>query len=122
MISIKQISNSSDCKNLLECFFGLNSEDVKVYKGILQGLERIEELSKALGKKENSVYRSIQRLLLAGLVYKEKRTLPAGGYYFVYKAVPKEVIAQEIESIMNIFCEKVRLFLRDFLADRSSEL
>jgi predicted transcriptional regulator len=122
MISIKQISNSSDCKNLLECFFGLNSEDVKVYEAILRGLERIEELSKALGKKENSVYRSIQRLLLAGLIYKEKRTLSAGGYYFVYKAVPKEFVAREIESIMNIFCEKVRLFLRDFLANRSAEL
>jgi len=122
MISIKQISNSSDCKNLFECFFGLNSEDLKVYEAILRGLERIEELSKALGKKENSVYRSIQRLLLAGLIYKEKRTLSAGGYYFVYKAVPKELVAREIESIMNIFCEKVRLFLRDFLADRSAEL
>ncbi len=122
MISIKQISNSSDCKNLLECFFGLNSEDLKVYEAILKGLERIEELSKALGKKENTVYRSIQRLLLAGLIYKEKRTLSAGGYYFVYKAVPKELVAREIESIMNIFCEKVRLFLRDFLADRSAEL
>jgi len=122
MISIKQISNSSDCKSLLECFFGLNSEDVKVYEAILQGLERIDELSKALGKKENSVYRSIQRLLLAGLIYKEKRTLGGGGYYFVYKSVPKEFVAREIENVLNVFCEKVRLFLRDFLADRSAEL
>ncbi|MEG9194203.1 MAG: TrmB family transcriptional regulator [Archaeoglobales archaeon] len=100
----------------------MNSEDLRVYEAILSGFERIDELSSALGKKENSVYRSIQRLLLAGLIYREKRVLPAGGYYFVYKAVPKEFVAKEIETAMNIFCEKVRNFLRDFLADRGTRL
>ncbi|MDK2795030.1 MAG: hypothetical protein PWQ22_224 [Archaeoglobaceae archaeon] len=122
MISLKQISNSMDCNSLFECFFGLNPQDVEVYEAILGGLEKIEELSSFLGKKENSVYRSIQRLLLAGLIYREKRILPAGGYYFVYRAVPKESVAKEIESTLNIFCEKVRKFLRDFLADRSTKL
>jgi predicted transcriptional regulator len=122
MISLKQISNLNDCKSMFECFFGLNSEDLRVYEAILSGFERIDELSSALGKKENSVYRSIQRLLLAGLIYREKRVLPAGGYYFVYKAVPKEFVAKEIETAMNIFCEKVRNFLRDFLADRGTRL
>ncbi len=122
MIPLKQISNLNNCKSLFECFFGLNSEDLRVYEAILSGCEKIDELSSALGKKEPSVYRSIQRLLLAGLIYREKETLPAGGYYFVYRAVPKEFVAREIEATMNVFCEKVRNFLRDFLADRGTEL
>lgn len=122
MISLKQVSNSLDCNSIFECFFGLNSEDVKVYEAIIRGFEKIEDLSSFLDKKENSVYRSIQRLLIAGLIYREKKTMPSGGYYFVYRAVPKEFVAKEIESLLNIFCEKVRNFLRDFLADRSSKL
>lgn len=122
MIFLKQISNSMDCNSIFECFFGLNSEDVRVYFALLDGLERVEDLSSALGKRENSVYRSLQKLMIAGLAYREKRMLPGGGYYFIYKAKPKELVAREIESLMNSFCDRVRLFLRDFLADRGSQL
>lgn len=122
MISLKQLTTNFDCNSIFECFFGLNSEDVKIYEAILRGIERIEDLSSALGKKENTVYRSLQKLMISGLVTREKRTIPAGGYYFVYKAMPKELVAKEIESILNIFCERVRTFLRDFLADRSPQL
>ncbi|MEM2726779.1 MAG: helix-turn-helix domain-containing protein [Archaeoglobaceae archaeon] len=111
-----------DCNSIFECFFGLNSEDVKVYYALLRGIEKIEDLSSTLGKKENSVYRSLQKLMIAGLVYREKRMIPAGGYYFVYRAMPKEDVAREVETLLNIFCEKVRIFLRDFLADRNSQL
>lgn len=122
MISLKQISKAMDCNSIFECFFGLNSEDVKVYYALLRGIEKIEDLSSTLGKKENSVYRSLQKLMIAGLVYREKRMIPAGGYYFVYRAMPKEDVAREVETLLNIFCEKVRIFLRDFLADRNSQL
>lgn len=122
MIYLKQIPQSINCENLFECFFGLNSEDVKVYEALLKGMERIEELSSALGKKEISVYKSLQKLLLAGLAYREKRTIASGGYFYAYKAVPKEVVAREVEKLLNDFCNKVRNFLRDFLADRSSQL
>lgn len=122
MIFLKQISNSMDCNSIFECFFGLNSEDVRVYFALLNGLERIEDLSSALGKKESSVYKSLQKLMIVGLAYREKRMLPGGGYFFVYRAMPKEFVAREIESLMNSFCDRVRLFLRDFLADRSSQL
>lgn len=121
MISLREMKEL-DCNSFFECFFGLNGEDVRVYNALLSGAESVEELSKALGKKDSSVYRSLQKLLMAGLAYREKRTLQAGGYYFAYKAVPKEVVAREVEDLLNRFCEKVRSFLRDFLADRSSEL
>ncbi|MEM0301564.1 MAG: helix-turn-helix domain-containing protein [Archaeoglobaceae archaeon] len=122
MIFLKQISKSMDCNSIFECFFGLNSQDVRVYFALLDGLEKVEDLSSALRKKEISVYRSLQKLMIAGLAYREKKMLPGGGYYFVYKAMPKEFVAREIESLMNSFCEQVRIFLRDFLADRSSQL
>lgn len=120
MIHLKQLTQSINCGNLFECFFGLSCEDAKVYEALLKGVERVEELSSILKKKEISVYKSLQRLLIAGLVYREKRIIPSGGYFYVYKAVPKEVVAREIESLLDELSNKVRSFLRDFLADRSS--
>ncbi|MDI9611253.1 MAG: helix-turn-helix domain-containing protein [Archaeoglobaceae archaeon] len=111
-----------DCNSIFECFFGLNSEDVRVYFALLQGIERIEELGSALGKKESSIYKSLQKLLIAGLAYREKKTIPGGGYYFIYRAVPKEVVAKEIENLLDEFYEKVKKLLGDLLADRSSGL
>ncbi len=121
MISIKQISKSLDCKGVLQCFFGLNSEDIRVYEAIENGLERVEEISNFLGKSGNTVYKSIQKLLVSGLIYREKKILEGGGYYFAYKPIPREFVAREIENILKEFCEKVRQMTRDFL-DRSIRL
>ncbi|MEM2325161.1 MAG: helix-turn-helix domain-containing protein [Archaeoglobaceae archaeon] len=121
MISLKQISKTLDCKSIFQCFFGLNAEDVRVYEVLLKGFGRVEEISKALGKRENSVYKSLQKLLIAGLAYREKRTIDGGGYYFIYKPTPKEEIAREIETLIRELCEKVKEVLRELL-DSSSKL
>ena len=121
MMTIKEMARNLDCRGVLQCFFGLNSEDIKVYEAIEKGFERIEEISAHLGKNSNAVYKSIQKLLISGLVYREKKVLEGGGYCFVYRPIPREEVAREVESILDEFCTKVRQMLRDFL-DRSSRL
>ncbi len=121
MISLKQITKTLDCKSILQCFFGLNSEDIRVYEALTMGFEKIEDISRFVGKKENSVYKSLQRLLISGIAYREKRVIEGGGYYFAYKAMPKEVVAKEIEMMLNELCEKVKSLMRDFL-DSNSQL
>lgn len=120
-MSLKQIARVLDCNNLFQCFFGLNAEDVKVYEAVLMGFERVEDISKFLSKNSNSVYKSLQKLLISGLVYREKKVIERGGYYFVYKVTPREVVASEVENVLREFCEKVRNLLSDFF-DRSSKL
>lgn len=115
MMSLKHMVKTLDCKSIFQCFFGLNSEDVKVYEALNMGLERVEDISKFVGKKENSVYKSLQKLLISGLAYREKRVIEGGGYYFVYRAMPKKEVAKEIENVLNELCEKIRSIMRDFL-------
>lgn len=88
---------------------------MKVYEALDLGLERVEDISRFLGKKENSVYKSLQKLLVSGLAYREKRVIKGGGYYFVYKATPRGEVAKEIERVMGELCEKIRDVVRDFL-------
>ncbi|MDW7990180.1 MAG: helix-turn-helix domain-containing protein [Archaeoglobaceae archaeon] len=121
MTPLKQMARILDFESFLQCFFGLNSEDLKIYYAIANGCERIEEISRLVGKKGNAVYKSLQRLLISGLVYREKKVIDRGGYYFIYKATPREIVATEVEVVLRELCEKVRILMRDFL-NKSSEV
>jgi len=119
MKSIKEMVSTLNCGNMLECVFGLAPVDVRVYEALLQGMERIEEISKAVGKGESAVYKSLQRLLIAGMAYRIKMPLEGGGYYFIYKPAPKERVAEEVDRAIQELCLRVKKTLEEFLNDSS---
>ncbi len=119
MKSIKEMVSTLNCGNMLECVFGLAPVDVRVYEALLQGMERIEEISKAVGKGESAVYKSLQRLLIAGMAYRIKMPLEGGGYYFIYKPAPKERVAEEVDRVIQELCLRVKKTLEEFLNDSS---
>ncbi|WP_290596027.1 MULTISPECIES: helix-turn-helix domain-containing protein [unclassified Archaeoglobus] len=119
MKSIKEMVSTLNCGNMLECVFGLAPVDVRVYEALLRGMERIEEISKAVGKGESAVYKSLQRLLIAGMAYRIKMPLEGGGYYFIYKPTPKEKVAEEVDKVIQELCVRVKKTLEEFLNDSS---
>jgi predicted transcriptional regulator len=119
MKSIKEMVSTLNCGNMLECVFGLAPVDVRVYEALLRGMERIEEISKAVGKGESAVYKSLQRLLIAGMAYRIKMPLERGGYYFIYKPAPKEKVAEEVDKVIQELCVRVKKTLEEFLNDSS---
>lgn len=119
MKSIKEMVSTLNCGNMLECIFGLAPVDVRVYEALLRGMERIEEISKAVGKGESAVYKSLQRLLIAGMAYRIKMPLEGGGYYFIYKPAPKERVAEEVDRVIQELCVRVKKTLEEFLDDSS---
>lgn len=122
MKSIKEMVSTLNCGNMLECVFGLAPVDVRVYEALLQGMERVEEISKAVGKGESAVYKSLQRLLIAGMAYRIKMPLDGGGYYFIYKPTPKERVAEEVDRVIQELCVRVKKTLEEFLNDRGTRL
>jgi predicted transcriptional regulator len=116
MKSIKEYVVTLDCKNLLECMFGLSDVDLRVYESLQKlGEAKIEEISREVGRGENTVYKSLQRLIMAGLTFREKKILNGGGYYFIYKPVPRERVAEEVKRLTEEWCERVRRALEEFL-------
>ncbi|WP_456468293.1 helix-turn-helix domain-containing protein [Archaeoglobus sp.] len=119
MKSIKEMVSTLNCGNMLECIFGLTPADVRVYEALLQGMERVEEISEVVGKGESAVYKSLQRLLIAGMAYRIKMPLQGGGYYFIYKPAPKEKVAEEVDRVIQELCVRVKKTLEEFLNDSS---
>ncbi len=113
---------SLDCENLLECVFGFNSLDMQVFKALCMGAGRIEEIKLMVKRGESAIYKSLQRLIAAGVAYRRKVLINGGGYYFVYKPLPKEKIAEQIERIVNEVCLRTKKALEEFLDDSSIEL
>ncbi|WP_202319569.1 helix-turn-helix domain-containing protein [Archaeoglobus neptunius] len=120
MKSIKEMISTLNCGNLLECIFGLTAVDMMVYEALLHGRERVEDISREVGRGESAVYKSLQRLLIAGMAYRIKMPLNGGGYYFIYKPAPKEKIAEEVERVVEELCMKIRKTLEEFINDRST--
>jgi predicted transcriptional regulator len=47
----------------------------------------LEELSNMADRDKSTIFRSVQKLVSAGICIKETRTIKEGGYYHVYSAV-----------------------------------
>lgn len=122
MKSIREMLSALNCENLLECVFGLSSVDTMVYEALLSGRERIEDICEVVGRKESAVYKSLQRLLLAGMAYRIKVPLDGGGYYFIYRPTPKEEVAEKVNELLRELSEKIKKILEEFLNDSSPRM
>lgn len=114
MRSIKDSISTLSCENLLECFYGINENDVQVYFSLVGKNMRIEEISEFLGKSENAIYKSLQKLLIAGLVVRDKKLIENGGYYYTYSSVPPSKVSDEMKKVLLDWCEKVKKTIEEF--------
>jgi predicted transcriptional regulator len=108
--SAKILSGNGTCKDVLKCLFGLGEFELTVYKGLCElGTCRADELAPYLNKDRNTVYRSLQKLVLANIVVKETGTLKRGGHFHRYTAVPPEEIHEKIKSCTDEWFERIKL-------------
>ncbi|RLI83314.1 TrmB family transcriptional regulator [Archaeoglobales archaeon] len=116
MKSIKEVIIRLNCDNVLECFYGLNEADIQVFN-VLRRLNsaRIDVLSRELGKGENSIYKSLQKMMVAGLVTREKKILDDGGYYYLYSVENTEKIASEMNSLLDRWYYRMKKVIQEFI-------
>ena len=77
--------------DLLRCFFGLKIHEINAFKALKDaGQVTGEQLADILNKDKSGVHRTLQTLLLSGLVEREYRLLRSGGYIFLYRTLPPE--------------------------------
>jgi len=120
MMSIREAITALNCENVLECFFGLNELDISIYRILLKlGSMRVEGLAEATGRSENAIYKSLQKLMLCGMVSREKRTVEAGGYYYTYTATEPEKVTVEMREMFKKLCRKVERAINEFVDEFS---
>jgi len=122
MKTIKDSITTLNCDNVLECFFGVNESDVEIYRILLtEGEKKIEEISSISGKSENTTYKSLQKLMLAGIVIRERKLLRGGGYYYTYKAVSPKEVGEQMRRTLDNWYDKVVDAIEEFIRKYGGE-
>jgi predicted transcriptional regulator len=111
----KMFSGRATCEDVMECFFNLNDNDLKLYRYLLKkGPKKMNTLSKAIKKDKTTAYRSLQKLISCGLCYRETKTIPRGGHFHVYSAVSPDLVKLKIQSFMDQWNLTMKKILVEF--------
>jgi predicted transcriptional regulator len=77
----------------------------------------LEELSNKADRDKSTVFRSVQKLVSAGICIKETRTIREGGYYHVYSAVDMETFRAETEMRVKELQKSLDRLMKKFESD-----
>jgi predicted transcriptional regulator len=106
----KILSGNGTCRDVLKCLFGLGEFEMTVYKGLCKlGTSRADELAPYLRRDKSTVYRALQKLVLASLVVKETDTLKRGGHFHRYTAVSPDEMREKLKICTDEWYESVKL-------------
>ncbi len=107
------------CTDLLGCLYNLKSVDLAVFYEVAKREHAtLDQIAEAVERDRSSTHRCLAKLVSAGLVHKQSRTLKGGGYYHVYSIADpsqiKEQVRQRVKEITKSLAELVERFEYDF--------
>jgi len=113
-----------ECEGLLECFHGLKDLDRQVFQLLVDADERltVDQIADRVGRERSTAYRSVQRLLQAGLVQKEQVNYEQGGYYHVYRPVSADEVTDDMQRMLNDWYAKMGQLIQEFRDKYDDEL
>jgi predicted transcriptional regulator len=105
-----------ECEGLLECFYGLTELDRAVFGVLARETEplTVDEVAEAVGRERSTAYRSIQRLVDAGVVRKEQVNYEQGGYYHVFELEGSDEVAGQLQRMLNDWYAKMGQLIGEF--------
>ncbi|AUV84495.1 transcriptional regulator (plasmid) [Salinigranum rubrum] len=114
------------CEGLLECFHGLKELDKEVFRVVTQSDDSltVDEIAEQIDRERSTAYRSVRRLMQTGFVQKEQINYEQGGYYHVYRPTDPDVIADEMQRLLNDWYAKMGQLIGEFretYADTASQ-
>ncbi|MFB6134209.1 MAG: helix-turn-helix domain-containing protein [Halanaeroarchaeum sp.] len=110
------LSKDMQCEGLLECMHGLKSLDRDVFKVLTSADEAltVDEIADRVERERSTAYRSVQRLLSSGFIVKEQVNYDQGGYYHVYKPTDPDMIADDMQRLLNDWYAKMGQLISEF--------
>lgn len=105
-----------ECEGLLECLHGLKPLERECFRTLTEadGALTVDDLADRVGRERSTAYRSVQRLLGAGLVEQDQINYEDGGYYHVYRPADPEAVADEMQRQLNDWYAKMGGLIREF--------
>jgi len=105
-----------ECEGLLECVHGLKKLDRDCYRVLIDAQDAltVDDVSEHVDRERSTTYRSVQRLMQAGLVQKEQVNYDDGGYCHVYRPVAVDEVADEMRRTLNDWYAKMGQLIQEF--------
>lgn len=85
----------------MQCIFNINSQDMEIYKYLLYGEKRVEEIAEKFGKDRSTIQRSLKRLLDCMMIRRKRNIIGKGGYYYTYVAIPPGEVKGWIKQCLD---------------------
>ncbi|HUI85865.1 MAG TPA: helix-turn-helix domain-containing protein [Nitrososphaerales archaeon] len=105
----------------MTCLYSMKPADLDAFYAVATlGSANLDQVAQSVSRDRSTAHRSLSKLVSAGLVYKQTRTLKDGGYYHVYSTVDpstiKEHASQKAKEISDGFQKLIERFPADFQA------
>ncbi|AKU07438.1 MULTISPECIES: helix-turn-helix domain-containing protein [Haloferax] len=113
---VEYLQSDMECEGLLECLHGLKQLDRRCFEVLVETDEHltVDEVAEAVERERSTAYRSIQRLLQAGLIQKEQVNYEHGGYYHVYHPTDPNEVADDMQRMLNDWYAQMGTLIQEF--------
>lgn len=103
-----------DCDNVLDCLYDLSRLDKRILDLMEEGDEyRSKDIAEMIEMDQSTAYRSLEKLVNCGLIYKEKQTIRNGGYFYLYSSRPAENIKEEALECLDHWYDEMKSAIDD---------
>ena len=112
----RDLERDLECTGLLECLYELNELDRECYRVVSSARDplTVDEIADAVNRERSTAYRSIQRLLEAGLVQQSQVNYDQGGYYHVYTIIDPDTVAETMRGRVNDWYAQIGYLISQF--------
>ena len=113
---VEYLQSDMQCEGLLECLHGLKQLDRRCFEVLVETEDpmTVDEVAEAVERERSTAYRSIQRLLQAGLIQKEQVNYEHGGYYHVYLPTDPNEVADDMQRMLNDWYAQMGTLIQEF--------
>ena len=124
MSSIQTLTRKgATCSDLLSCLYNLKPIDMKVFLEVARNKNAtLTQISELVHRDRSSAHRCLSKLVSAGLVHKQSKTLKGGGYYHVYNMAEAFKIKEYARQRIKEVTESLESLIENFEFDLKKHL
>lgn len=109
----KMDAESLTCIDVVKCLHNLTDTDIRVLDNLPRtGGVTAAHIGEAIGKDRSTAHRSLEKLVSAGVCYKEKQSGSPRGYSYQYHRVSMKELFKKAEQNLDVCYAKVKEALK----------
>ena len=112
-MSLREIQNILNAQSigpeeLMRCALGIKTTEIRAYCILVnKGPITIQEATEFMKKSRSTAQRLLQNLVEKGLAIRDEELIGLGGYKFIYKSVPPEMLKASIKDALDRWYKKM---------------